>query len=62
MIVNKTLGIRANSLLHCLQDNVGAYGNELKDRGSKTFHKVPDGFGSPHSDVEKTSDTLFSPD
>ena len=56
------MGIRANSLFHRLQDNIGAYDVELEDCGPKTFHKVPDGLGSPYLNVEKTSDTLFSPD
>ena len=56
------LGIRMNSLLHCLQDNVGAYGIELEDYDSKTLHKVLDGLGSPHPDVEKAGDALFPPD
>ena len=55
------LDIRTNGLLHCLQDNVGAYGIELEDCGSKTFHKVLDGLRSPHPDVEKAGDALFPP-
>ena len=51
-----------NGLLYCLQDNVGAYGIKLEDSGSKTLHKVLDGLRSPHSDVEKIGDALFSSD
>ena len=60
--MNKKLGIRTNALFHCLQDRFGAYSIKLEDRGSKTLHKVLDGLGSPHLDVEKTGDALFPPD
>ena len=52
----------ANSLFHCLQDNVGAYGIELEDRDLEMFHKVPCGLGSPHPGVEKSVDALLSHD
>ena len=38
-----------------------AYDIKLEDQGPKTFHKVPNGLESLHPDMEKTSDTLFSP-
>ena len=59
--INK-LGIRANSLFHCLQDNVRTYDIKLEDRDSKMFHKVINGLGSPHPEVDKTSDALLSLD
>ena len=51
--MNKKLGIRANDLLHYLQDSVEAYDIELENHGSKTLHKVLDGLGSPHPGCEK---------
>ena len=58
----KKLGIQANGLLHCLQDSVEAYDIKLEDRSFKALHKVPNGLGSPHSDMNKIGDTLFSPE
>ena len=52
----------ANSLFHYLQDSVETYDIELEDCCPKTFHKVPDGLGSPHPNAEKTGDALLSPD
>ena len=49
-----------NDLRHCLQDSVRAYDFELEDCGPKTLYKISYGFGSSHSDVEKTGDALFS--
>ena len=58
----KKLCVQANSLLHCLQDYVWAHNIELEDRGPEPLHKVPNGLGSPHPDVEKTSKALLRPD
>ena len=58
----KKLGIRENSLFHCLQDSVGTYDIKLEDLDSKTFHKVLDGLESSHPDAKKTSDALLPPD
>ena len=51
-----------NGLLHRLQDNVRAYGIELEDYGSKKLYKVLDVLRSPHPDVKKSGDALFSLD
>ena len=45
----------------CLQGSVKAYSFELEYCGSTTLHEIFDKLGSSHSDVEKTSDTLFPP-
>ena len=47
------MGIRANGMLHCLQDNVGADGVELEDGYSKALHKVPNGLGFLHPYVKR---------
>ena len=52
----------ANNLFHCLKFSVKAYGIMLEDCNPKAFHKVFDGLGSPHSDMEKTGNALFSLD
>ena len=60
MISNQRIGLAYN-LLYCLQNCVEADGVKLEDCSLKAFHKVPNGLGSSHSNVKKTSEAQFSP-